>query len=130
MKLFLAGSFIMVMAAGVFAEEKKAATPQPALIEEGKKVFTTNCASCHGPTGAGDGVAAAALDPKPRDISDAAYMKTRPAATIRKVVEEGGASVGLSPMMIGWKAILTPEQINGVLAYIEILQKPVKKPKK
>ena len=31
----------------------------------GKKSVETNCASCHGPQGKGDGPAAAALNPKP-----------------------------------------------------------------
>jgi mono/diheme cytochrome c family protein len=98
-----------------------------ALIEEGRLVFETNCAACHGPAGQGDGPAAAALDPKPRNLADAAYMKTRPAATLRKVIEEGGQSVGLSPVMVGWKASLTPAQIDAVLAFVQSLGKPAPK---
>ena len=33
----------------------------------GKKLAETNCVSCHGPGGKGDGPAAAALNPKPAD---------------------------------------------------------------
>lgn len=43
-----------------------------ALIEKGKLSFNTNCASCHGSTGKGDGLAAAALAKKPRNFSDSA----------------------------------------------------------
>ncbi len=120
MKTTIAGSALLLLAAASFAEGKKGA-PTPADIESGRKVYETNCASCHGPGGAGDGVAAAALNPKPRDLTDAAYMKTRSAATLRKVVEEGGQSVGLSPLMIGWKAVLKPDQIDDVLAFISTL---------
>ena len=36
-------------------------------IEQGEKVAKTNCVSCHGAKGKGDGVAAVALNPKPAD---------------------------------------------------------------
>ncbi len=87
-------------------------------VAAGKKVFEMNCLPCHGATGKGDGAAAAALNPKPRNFTDAAYMKTRPIETIRKVVTEGGQSVGLSPVMISWKAILKPAQIEAVIQYV------------
>lgn len=37
----------------------------------GKKLADTNCASCHGNSGKGDGPAAAALNPKPADWTSA-----------------------------------------------------------
>jgi mono/diheme cytochrome c family protein len=36
-------------------------------IEQAEKVAKTNCVSCHGAKGKGDGVAAVALNPKPAD---------------------------------------------------------------
>ncbi len=36
-------------------------------IEQGEKVAKTNCMSCHGAKGKGDGAAAVALNPKPAD---------------------------------------------------------------
>ncbi len=50
--------------------EKAKKNPLPSdkkVIEQGEKVAKTNCASCHGAKGKGDGVAAAALNPKPAD---------------------------------------------------------------
>lgn len=41
----------------------------PALLEKGKASFSTNCAPCHGEKGDGTGVAAAALNPKPRNFN-------------------------------------------------------------
>lgn len=41
----------------------------PALVEQGKGVFTVNCVPCHGEKGDGTGVAAAALNPKPRNFN-------------------------------------------------------------
>src|SRR5580765_8074331 len=37
------------------------------VAEQGEKVAKTNCVSCHGPRGKGDGAAAAALNPRPAD---------------------------------------------------------------
>lgn len=45
--------------------------PTPELVEEGKQLYKTNCASCHGDNGLGDGLASAALNPKPRNFTDA-----------------------------------------------------------
>lgn len=117
---------ILVMVVGLtasaaLAEEKKQAVLNQVLDAEGKKVYDINCMACSGPTGKGDGQAAAALNPKPRNLGDAKYMATRPVETLRKVIAEGGQSVGLSPIMIGWKTILKPEQINSVLAYVQSL---------
>jgi mono/diheme cytochrome c family protein len=39
-------------------------------IAAGKKVFVANCLACHGATGKGDGPAAAACTPRPKDLSD------------------------------------------------------------
>lgn len=112
--------FTAVLAFATFAtaDGKAASAKKSAKVEEGKKVFEMNCAACHGPEGKGDGQAAAALVPKPRDLTDAAYMKTRPVETLRKVIQEGGQSVGLSPVMVGWKAALTPDQIESVLQFV------------
>jgi mono/diheme cytochrome c family protein len=40
-------------------------------VEQGKKSAQVNCVSCHGAGGKGDGVAAAALNPKPADWTSA-----------------------------------------------------------
>lgn len=42
--------------------------PTNEMVEKGNTLYQTNCASCHGADGNGDGVAAAALNPKPRNF--------------------------------------------------------------
>ena len=41
-----------------------------AASPDGAATFKANCASCHGEKGRGDGPAAKALDPKPRDYRE------------------------------------------------------------
>lgn len=74
-------------------------TPTAANIKEAKSVFKTNCATCHGMNGSGDGPAAAGLKPKPRDYHDQAWQKTVTDEHIEKTIVDGGAAVGLSGVM-------------------------------
>src|ERR1700730_2403141 len=41
------------------------------VLAEGKQLYATNCAPCHGNKGKGDGPAASALTPKPADHTSA-----------------------------------------------------------
>ena len=43
--------------------------PNHAVVEHGATLFRTHCMPCHGPTGRGDGPAAAALDAPPADLT-------------------------------------------------------------
>ena len=85
---------------------------------KGQEVYNTYCALCHGPTGLGDGVAAAALDPKPRDLSSAAILETYTDEYLVNVITNGGAAVGKSPVMMAWDGIISPEDIENVVAHI------------
>jgi mono/diheme cytochrome c family protein len=87
-------------------------------LADGKKAFDMNCSACHGATGKGDGAAAAALKPKPRDLSDAKYMSTRTWEDLHKVISEGGANSGFSALMPAWKGALKKPQLDNVLAYV------------
>lgn len=87
---------------------------------KGKEVYNNTCSSCHGPGGKGDGVAAAALDPKPRDLSDPEYVSGLSNEHLVKVISEGGAAVGKSPLMPAWAGVLQPEDITNVVEYIHV----------
>jgi len=39
-----------------------------ASIQRGEEIYTSSCVDCHGKTGAGDGLAASRLNPKPADF--------------------------------------------------------------
>lgn len=77
----------------------------PALSAEDKrnaKIQWIVCATCHGNTGKGDGLAGLALNPKPRTFVDAEWQASTTDERLFKVIKEGGGSVGLSPLMVGY----------------------------
>lgn len=86
----------------------------------GKDLFALNCASCHGDTGKGDGPAAAALDPKPRNLTDSAANASD--AYIHWVIIEGGTAAGLSSSMPGFKGVLTDDQAWQIVTFIKTLK--------
>src|SRR4030095_508246 len=92
-------------------------------VAAGKAKFEQNCAVCHGTSGKGDGPGAAALNPKPRDYTNAAYMKTRSDDQLRKVIKEGGAASGFSAVMPPWGGTLSDQDITNVIAYIRTFSK-------
>ncbi len=94
-----------------------AATPKGDPTK-GKATFIEKCAPCHGQQGKGDGPAGAALNPKPRNQSDAKYMSTLTDEHIFKAIKDGGASVGKSPAMPAWGSVLSNDDIWNVIAYV------------
>ena len=56
----------LLLAAAARAADAPKRTPE--LVARGQASFAKLCASCHGPAGAGDGPAAKALNPKPRNL--------------------------------------------------------------
>ena len=92
--------------------------------KKGEKVFNTYCVACHGPTGEGNGPAGGALNPPPRNFTDASIMHTLSDEHLIKVITEGGASVGKSPLMPPWGASLKPNEIRDVAAYVRAFAGP------
>jgi caa(3)-type oxidase subunit IV len=73
--------------------------------------FEAICAQCHGAEGRGDGVAAASLTPRPANFREASFWTTRTRESVIQVITHGGASIGKSPLMAGYGASYTEEQI-------------------
>jgi mono/diheme cytochrome c family protein len=58
-----------------YASMKDPLPSTPDNLAKGKELFNANCAPCHGTTGAGDGPAAASLNPKPADFQTPIHAK-------------------------------------------------------
>ncbi|MGC8750716.1 c-type cytochrome [Hydrotalea sp.] len=86
------------------------------VLKEAKKLYTTNCGPCHGNNGKGDGIAAAALNPKPADHTSAAVQKESDGALYWKMTE------GHTPMP-SYKQALTDTQRWMLVNYIRSLAK-------
>lgn len=100
-------------------------------LAKGKEVYNTigACASCHGAEGKGDGVAAAALTPKPRNFQEAAYLydtdadgKKGTEADILNIVTNGAQKYGGSPLMAG-RADIPEADRKALVKYVLSLKK-------
>ena len=91
---------------------------------KGEATFKLYCAMCHGEAGKGDGVGAAALNPKPRNFTDKEEMAKISDKEVFTAIKSGGAAVGKSPLMVAWGAILGDDQkIHDVAAYVRTFAK-------
>lgn len=61
----------------------------PALLEKGKASYATNCMTCHGEKGDGNGVAGAMMNPKPRNFIVEKFKKGDKPDKVFKTVSEG-----------------------------------------
>jgi len=86
-------------------------------IAKGKETYHTNCVSCHGENGMGDGVLSGSLDPKPvpfpLESEDDAYFYWR--------ISEGGMREPFNSVMPAWNAIISEEQIWEIIHYLRSL---------
>lgn len=57
----------------------------------GAALFAANCAACHGAGGRGDGMAAAALNPAPRDLTSLPVQRETDGALFWKITNGRGA---------------------------------------
>ena len=60
----------------------------PAMADPAN-VYESQCKVCHGASGKGDGVAAVAYNPKPRDFTDAAFATSRTLDQVVAVITHG-----------------------------------------
>ncbi len=88
---------------------------------KGKETCAKLCASRHGTTGKGDGPAAAALNPKARDLTDKASLATVGHKYLFDIIAKGGAAVGKSPLMSPYGVSLKENDIWNVVAYVRSL---------
>jgi high-affinity iron transporter len=86
---------LLVAAVAVFRElspggaaRGESAQPAPQSPERGRGLYARHCASCHGPTGQGDGEAGRDLDPQPSNLRDP-EIAARPAAKLFRQITRG-----------------------------------------
>ena len=99
-------------------EAQKLKNPVPsdsASIEEGRKLYLRNCASCHGPSGKGDGSMALAGG-TPANLTDETWDHGSSDGEIFVVIRDGTSSD-----MEAYKDRLTEKQIWQIVNFIRTL---------
>jgi mono/diheme cytochrome c family protein len=99
-------------------------------VDRGRALFALHCATCHGGDGRGEGPAAIALNPKPRDLTEGTYYidanendETGESIDLARVILLGPAAFGGSEAMQGWSETLSVDEVRDVVAFVESLAK-------
>lgn len=79
------------------------------MLDEGKKIFMTNCSPCHGPDGGGT------VGP---NLTDKNWIHGGGIRNVFKTIKYGVPSKG----MITWQTMMNPKQMQKVASYILTLQ--------
>ena len=107
------------MQAGVPVEYRSRINPYPAetgIILDGGRLYKSHCATCHGASGQGEGVAGGDLTPPPAFL---AYLIGRPLSVDEYLlwsISEGG--VQFDTAMPAFKEVLSERQIWRIVIYM------------
>lgn len=85
-------------------------------LTAGAALYAENCASCHGPTGFGDGEEGRSLTPSPALLTYLVQMPMAGDEYLLWTVSEGGQRFGTD--MPAFKDTLTEDQIWSIIAYM------------
>ncbi len=101
------------------AGAEKEANPvksSPAVIKQGKSLFDSRCARCHGPEGKGDGKESEPSTPA-ADLTDPFRADLNPDGVIFHRIANGKP-----PAMPAFKSQMSPEEIWTVVHYVKSLR--------
>lgn len=84
----------------------------------GRDLYKKQCAACHGDAGKGNGPAAAALSPKPADLTDPERMDQFSDEDLLELIGNGKGT------MPGFARLLKPDELNAVVEYLRSLSAP------
>jgi mono/diheme cytochrome c family protein len=83
-------------------------------LRHGSRIYSAECASCHGATGAGDGSAAPFMNPRPTNFRDREYMRRQRLDYYYRAVTRGVPGTN----MLGWESELDGQTRWDVSAYV------------
>jgi len=106
----------------VSADKLSGAVSTGDALAAGKNLFLSACSPCHGQQGHGDGPSSKDLNPKPRNLTDAAYMTPLDDRYLFELISRGGIAVGKSPQMPQFP--LSSQDIGNLISYVRTLSKP------
>jgi cytochrome c oxidase cbb3-type subunit 3 len=82
---------------------------------QGQTLWDNNCAFCHAKDGTGHNWIGSFLESKPRDLTSAAFMGQMSRETLKTRIKIGVFNTS----MPAWKDVLTEEQLNDIIDYID-----------
>lgn len=96
------------------------------LLVRGREIYLDRCASCHGPSGRGDGPLAKGLTgPAPRNLAQDPWKYGERPEQVLTVLAEGVKDA----QMPGWAGTYGPEDLRAVAAYVyQVAGKPIPDP--
>lgn len=97
-----------------------AAPESPGDVVAGRALFVQRCATCHGEKADGQSKLAQMLNPKPANL----LVSQLDSVARNRIVRNGGAAVGRSPVMPNWGAELTETELRDVIAYVASIAPP------
>ena len=89
-----------------------------ANAQRGEKLFMANCMACHGVEANGQGPAAAALKPPPRDFTDAAFWEGKTNQDVKKTIKTGRPGTAMMPF-----PQLSDKDLDDIIAFLRTKKK-------
>ena len=114
----LAGGGVAAILAWEFLTPPKVEHPVVAGAPDGRALYETHCAVCHGATGKGDGPGAKIVRQPITDFTDAAAMANRDDRFLAEIIKKGGSQFGRSNAMPAWGMKLSDEEIRALVNHI------------
>lgn len=102
-----------------YANKVNPLRPTAVNVEQGKKLYESNCAACHGPSGRGNGPAAQSLNPPPPDIADSSKTPMVTDGYLYWTIADGGVPLGTA--MPAFKTTLKADEIWKIILYVREL---------
>ena len=87
---------------------------------QGRALFLQRCATCHGEKADGQSKLAQLINPRPANL----LVSQLDSAARNRIVRNGGAAVGRSPVMPNWSLELTETELRNVIAYVASIAPP------
>lgn len=96
-------------------DQAPAAAALPVDAIAGRALWQQNCAFCHAADGTGENWIGSFLEPRPRDLTDPAFMQNMTREGLRARIRDGLANTS----MPAWKDVLDETQIDQIISYID-----------